>query len=143
MIEQVLLDTGPLVASINRNDRFYAWARMQLAQIEPPMLTCEAVLAETCHLLRRCDGGMLGVLEFLQRGIIEVPFRFRDDIDPVSKLMRKYANIPMSFADACLVRMSEHYDKALVMTLDSDFRHYRRHGRQVVPVLMPLDRQTV
>lgn len=51
--------------------------------------------------------------------------------------MRRYADVPMSLADACLVRMSELSDDASVLTLDSDFRIYRRLGRQAIPLLTP------
>ncbi len=137
MNEMVLLDTGPLVASINRRDRFHDWARAWLEQITPPLLTCEPVLAEACFLLRSFPGGSAAVLELVGRGAVHVAFQLELHISSVAKLMSKYADVPMSLADACLVRMSEITSDARVMTLDSDFHIYRRHGRQVVPLITP------
>ena len=133
----VLLDTGPLVASINRRDRFHEWARDQLAQIEPPLVTCEAVLAESCFLLQQTAGGGGAILELVRRRVVEVAFHVEDHTESLARLMEKYADMPMSLADACLVRMSELHSQCLVMTLDDDFRVYRRHGRQVIPLLAP------
>ena len=133
----VLLDTGPLVAGINRRDRHHEWARLWFDKIEPPLLTCEPVLAESCFILQSCPGGAKAVLEMVRRGALEVAFDVAGQVQPVSRLMAKYADVPMSLADACLVRMSELTPESKVMTLDSDFQIYRRHGRQVIPVISP------
>ena len=133
----VLLDTGPLVASINRRDRFHEWAKSQWAEIEPPLLTCEAVLAESCFLLQHLSGGSRTVAELVNRKIVEIPFRVEPHAKSLARLLDKYSNVPMSLADACLVRMSELYENIAVLTLDSDFQLYRRHGRQTIPTLMP------
>ena len=133
----VLLDAGPLVASINRRDRFHEWTTSQLAQIEPPLLTCEAVVAESCFLLRNLPGGSSTVAELVDRKIIKIPFRLEEHAKSLFQLLDKYSNVPMSLADGCLVRMSELYENSLVFTLDHDFKLYRRHGRQVIATLMP------
>ncbi len=133
----VLVDTGPLVASINRRDRFHEWAKARLAEMEPPISTCEAVLAEACFLLRNLPGGSRAVMEFLARRILEIPFRLEEHARPVTSLLQKYADAPISLADACLVRMSELREDSVVWTLDRHFRLYRRHGRQVITTLMP------
>ncbi len=133
----VLVDTGPLVASINRRDRFHNWAKARLAEIEPPIFTCEAVLAEACFLLRNHPGGSRAVMEFLVRRILEIPFCLEEHARPVASLLQKYADAPMSLADACLVRMSELREDSVVWTLDRHFRLFRRHGRHVITTLMP------
>lgn len=137
MRRTVLLDTGPLVASINRRDRFHEWTKSQLARIEPPLFTCEAVLAEACFLLRHLSGGARAVVELVARKVLEIPFRVDAHARSLADLLQKYSNIPMSLADASLVCMSELREDSLVFTLDRDFRLYRRHGRQVIPTLMP------
>jgi predicted nucleic acid-binding protein len=137
MIGRVLLDTGPLLALINKRDQHHAWAVARFADMKPPLLTCESVLAEACHLTDRLRGGKQGVLELIQRGAVELAFALKEHFTPVSSLMRRYANVPMSLADACLVRMSELVADAVVFTLDSDFRIYRRHSRQSIPLLIP------
>ena len=132
-----ILDTGPLVATINRRDGAHAWARSTLGSVASPLLSCEAVVSEACHLLGRVAGGRAAVMAFLDRGIIKLPFRLEAEHAAIAKLMARYEDQPMSVADACLVRMSELFPDAVVLTLDSDFLHYRRNGRQVVPVRMP------
>jgi predicted nucleic acid-binding protein len=114
-VTRVFVDTGPLVALLNKRDRYNGWVRETLDRIEPPVFTCEAVVSEACFLLGRVAGGA----------------------DAVRALMHKYAGVPMSFADACLVRMTELEPKSTVVTLDGDFAIYRRNKRQVVPTLTP------
>ena len=140
MIPPVLLDTGPLVAFLNRRDRHHEWTLAQWAGEKPPFLTCEAVLAEACFLLRRSPGGSQAVMQLLARGIVTAPFRLEEETSSVAKLLFRYASLPMSLADACLVLMAERYPSGIVMTLDRDFRIYRKHGRQVIPVKMPDER---
>jgi len=137
MKQQVLLDTGPLVAYLNRRDADHTWSRAQWQQIRPPLLTNEAVLSEACFLLGEFGGDPDSVLKLVERDVISVSFGVSDHISVVRKLMRKYRTSPMSFADACLVRMSELHAESVVFTLDSDFRVYRRNGRQVIPLLFP------
>lgn len=77
------------------------------------------------------------MLEFIQTGAAQLAFNLADEFEVVRSLMARYANVPMSLADACLVRMSELYDDSLVLTTDSDFTVYRRHRNQTIPTLMP------
>ena len=140
MKRRVLLDTGPLVALLDRRDKDHDWASAQWAQIEPPLLTCEAVLSEACFLRRKLFPGSKALMELLNRRIVQIGFRLEDHIGPITKLMARYETAPMSLADACLVRMAELYPDAVVLTLDRDFRIYRKHGRGVLPVISPPDR---
>jgi predicted nucleic acid-binding protein len=135
--ERILLDTGPLVALLNRRDAHHDWAVVQWGRLRPPLLTCEAVLSEACFLLRQYPPGGRAVLELLSRGVVEVRFRLDEEVEAVSRQMHKYRDVPMSLADACLVRMSELVPASAVLTLDSDFKRYRRQGRRVVPTIMP------
>ncbi|MGA2939945.1 MAG: PIN domain-containing protein [Syntrophobacteraceae bacterium] len=138
MKRQVILDTGPLVAFLNGRDKYHDWAEAQWAEIQPPLLTCESVISEACFLLRQCDEGASSVFELLQRNVLDISFCLTDHIVPVSILLRKYRNVPMSLADACLVRMAELHDSSSIMTFDADFRIYRKYKRRVIPVLAPL-----
>lgn len=133
----VLLDTGPLVAFLDRREEHHAWARREFGQLRPPLLTCEAVLAEACWLVRGIVGGAGAVMELVERGIVKVPFRLETDAEGVREAMERYSNLPMSLADACLVRMAETHAAAEVLTLDSHFRVYRLSNRRLVPVRMP------
>jgi len=136
-VTRFLLDTGPLVALLSIHDAHHAWAHDTLSAITQPAYTCEAVLVEACFLLRNTRRGVDGVLSLVSRGDLVPQFRIAPEIEAVRKLMTKYASVPMSLADACLVRMTELDARATVLTLDKDFRIYRRNGRQAVPVLMP------
>jgi predicted nucleic acid-binding protein len=137
VIRPILLDTGPLVAFLNRRDRHHVWAAQQLGGLRPPLLTCEAVLSEACFLLRRLDGGTDAVFRLLERGLVSVVFRLADEAPAVRKLLARFRGVPMSLADACLVRLAEIHAEGAILTLDADFRVYRKHGRQVIPILMP------
>ena len=137
MMRRVVLDTGPLVALLNRRDTYHDWAKTLWTEIEAPLLTCEAVIAEACYLLRQVDGGSHAVVELLRRGSLELDFSLADECARIARLLKKYGDVPISLADACLVRMSELHDGSEIMTVDSDFRVYRRHDRRVIPTLMP------
>lgn len=132
----VLLDTGPLVAYLDRRDQYHSWAKNQMAVLRPPLFTCEPVLAEAFHLLRALGQGRSAILDMMRRELIAVPFRLTEHIDTVDKLLSRYADRPISLADACLVRMSEVHGDT-VLTLDSDFEVYRRHRRQKIPLITP------
>jgi len=133
----ILLDTGPLVALLNARDAHHGWARELLASVAPPLVTCEAVLSEACFLVRQLHGGRDRVLELVHRGAVAVPFRLEDELPAVRRLLSRYADVPMSLADACLVRMTEALSDSVILTTDADFRIYRRHSRQAVPCVMP------
>jgi predicted nucleic acid-binding protein len=133
----ILIDTGPLVAFLNRRDHQHGWTVRALQELEAPLLTCEAVLSEACFLLRKTPGGAAAVMQLVARGLIRVPFHFEDEAPAIRKLLSRYADVPMSFADACLVRMAEQFPSPLLVTLDRDFKLYQRNGRQTVPVAMP------
>ncbi len=87
-MKRVVVDTGPLVAFLNRRDRYHAWARGQLESIEPPLLTCEPVLAEACFLLRQLEGGQDAVLEFVARDLLHLDFSVREELDALRRLMK-------------------------------------------------------
>jgi predicted nucleic acid-binding protein len=134
---RVLLDTGPLVAYLNRNDRHHAWAVDCWSALFDPLWTCEAVLSEAIFLLQSDGAGPEPILRLLERRIIRLDFVMDDHRADVFRLLRKYADQPMSLADACLVRMAELGDPCQVFTTDNDFRVYRRKGRHVIPLLSP------
>ncbi len=139
MKQRVILDTGPLVALINGRDKYHKWSVRQWAQIDPPLLTCESVLSEACFLLGSLDRGQRAILELLQRRVLHIPFKLAENVNQIGRLLQKYSNIPMSLADACLVLMTEVYPESLVLTIDADFRIYRKNKRQVIPTLSPPD----
>jgi predicted nucleic acid-binding protein len=135
MARNVLVDAGFLVALFNRRDSHHAWAAAQATGLAPPWSTCEAALSEAFHLLG--PRGLASLDLLLSRQAARVALDLAAHLNPVLSLMQKYADVPMSLADACLVRMSEILAEPVLLTTDSDFRIYRRHGRQLVPHIAP------
>jgi uncharacterized protein len=135
MVRNGLVDAGFLVALLSRRDSLHQWALTQAPEHELPWSTCESVLSEAFHLLGGRGTPALSAL--LRRRAVIVAFDLNKDVEPVLKLMQKYAEVPMSLADACLVRMTETLPDPVVLTTDSDFRIYRRHSRQMVPCVTP------
>jgi predicted nucleic acid-binding protein len=135
MARNVLVDAGFLVALLSRRDGNHSWAVSQGERLPPPWRTCEAALSETFHLLGARGGPGLAAL--LERRAVALAFDLGGELEPVLKLMRKYSSVPMSLADACIVRMTEALADPIVLTTDTDFRIYRRHGRQAVPCILP------
>lgn len=137
MSRRFIVDTGPLVAFLSARDHHHAWARHAFDAVAPPLLTCEAVLAEAWHLLRGGTTGQTALLEMIALGVVLPEFRLKDEVDAVRRLCIRYRDRPTSLADASLVRMSELYDEATVITTGRDFTVYRRHGRQTIRVMAP------
>jgi uncharacterized protein len=131
----VLADTSFLISLLSRRDLHHQWAALQTAALPPPWLTCDAVLSEAFHLLGARGGPALRAM--LLRRSLRTAFNLAEHLSAVLKLMQKYAEVPMSLADACLVRMTETHADSLILTTDADFRVYRRHSRQVLPCRMP------
>jgi uncharacterized protein len=140
VIEGAILDTGPLVAFLLATEQHHGWAVEQFKALPPRFLTCEAVLTEACFLLGFSPQALPQIDRFLALGWIEVPFRFVAERPRVMQLLNTYRNVPMSFADACLVRMTELHPSLPVFTLDTNFQIYRRNRRQVIPTILPVER---
>jgi uncharacterized protein len=136
-VTRAIIDTGPLVAFLDTRDPRHLWAQETINSFPMPLATCEAVLAEACFVLGQGTGRQNAVMGLVSRGVVAIDFRLAPNFEAVRKLMAKYTSVPMSLADACLVRMTELDGRARVVTFDSDFHVYRRNGRQVVPVVMP------
>jgi uncharacterized protein len=135
MAVSVLVDAGFLVAFLSGRDRHYKWALAQSSSLPLPWKSCEAALSEAFHLLGKNGRSALAAL--LRRSVVVCDFTLAENRDPVLNLVQKYADVPMSLADACLVRMTEVLSDSLVLTTDRHFRIYRRHSRQVIPCAMP------
>ncbi|MEX1135618.1 MAG: PIN domain-containing protein [Balneolales bacterium] len=134
---KILLDTGSLVAMLDRNDAYHVWAVDQTTSLKPPFLICEAVLTEAFFILRRGTGTVKPLLRLLSSGRLAVNFSYGSHAEGVNELMGKYADRPISFADACLVRMAELTPNARIFTLDNDFEVYRKNGNQIIQILAP------
>ncbi len=129
-----IADTGFLVAFLSRHDRHNDWATCLAGQSSEPLLTCEAVLAETAFHLRSC----LPVLALLNRRLIKVAFNADDHLAQLESLAVRYLDQQPDLADVCLIRMSELFPDHSVLTTDrKDFAVYRRNKRDMIPVILP------
>ena len=134
---KVLADTGPLVAYVSQTDQHNRWAVAAFGSFYEPLHTCEAVISEVIFLLRFAGLNVETFLQLLDRGAVKTTFSMAENRVDVLNLLRKYADQPMSLADACLVRMAELNDNCQIFTTDRDFLVYRRKGRGVIPLLAP------
>jgi predicted nucleic acid-binding protein len=132
-----LLDTGPLVSFLGSGLEHHEWATEEWKRLRPPLLTCEPVLTEAAFLLKRERRDTEALFALLARGVIRIGLSIQEQQADLRALMRRYRNRPMSLADACLVRLSEIHAAGEVITLDGDFRIYRRHGNKVIPLRIP------
>ena len=139
MIKPTIADTGVIVAALNKREKYHVWTLEQMRSLTVPMLTCEAVITEACHLMRSEANGKEAVLSLIERGILEINFSLEKEVRAVKELMSKYENVPMDFADGCVVRMSELNENAVVFTLDGDFWIYRQNGKKQIPLIIPAD----
>ncbi|HET6568021.1 MAG TPA: PIN domain-containing protein [Rhodothermales bacterium] len=133
---KVLLDTGPLVALLNRRDSFHRWSVEQAGRLKPPFHTCEAVLTEAHFLLAGVPMGRERLLQLTSSGRLDLSYSYQNHRSRVKDLLLQYGNVPISFADACLVSKAEELG-GTVFTLDSDFHIYRKHRDQPLPAIMP------
>lgn len=124
-MKPVLLDTGCIVALLDKSEGRHPDCVKTVSRLQAPLVTCEAVIAESCYLLRKLPGAVEAVLENVERGAFQIPYRLADDVAAVSRLITRYADVPMDFADACLVRLASAYETGRILTLDSDFLVYR------------------
>jgi uncharacterized protein len=135
MAGSVLVDASFLVALLRPADSHHAWAAAQVTSYSLPWRTCEAVLSEAFFFLGERGTSSLSAL--LRRKAVIADFSLDNDLESGLRLVQKYVNVPMSLADACLVRMTEVLPDPIILSTDSDFRIYRRHGRQVIPCVLP------
>ncbi len=132
----VVMDTGPLVAYLSRRDAYHDWAVEQFRSLDPPLVTCEPVLTEACFIAARNRVSPTRVLDFVASGVLRIGLQLQGEVSVLRWLLTRYANVPMSLADACLVRMAETTGLP-ICTLDSDFAIYRLRGRQPLNLISP------
>jgi predicted nucleic acid-binding protein len=135
---RAIVDTGPLVAFFDRSERHHLWTAERAEELDAPLLVCEPVLTEAAYLLARFPQAQDALFGLLQNGALVVAFRLEEHIPALHRLLRKYRDTPMSLADACVVRMAEIHENHSVLTLDSDFTIYRKHGRVPITLMRPV-----
>jgi predicted nucleic acid-binding protein len=137
MTSRVVIDTGPLVAFLNRDERLHPWTVLQTQRLVEPLLVCEPVVTEALYLLRRSPASQAEVLKLIKIGELDITFRLAENASEIQRLLLKYENVPMSLADACIVRMAELNGDCAIFTFDSDFAIYRKHDNKPLKLIMP------
>jgi predicted nucleic acid-binding protein len=138
-MQPVLLDTGVIFALLDRRE----WAHEQCVRVleglHRPLVTCEAVIAESCYLLRHRQDAMDAVLANVQSGFFAIPLQLSRSASQIQAILKKYRDTPADFADACLVQLADELDTGDILTLDSDFAHYRWRRNRSFCMLIPLE----
>jgi predicted nucleic acid-binding protein len=130
-----ICDTGFIVAFLNRDDRYHAWAVALASQLTEPLLTCEAVLAESAFKVL----SVAAVMKLVRDGMLTLSFSLNDNLAQIQELALRYEDRHPDLADLCVVRMSELHPRHSVVTVDTDFRIYRRNKREAIPLIFPRD----
>jgi predicted nucleic acid-binding protein len=135
----ILLDTGPLVAYLDKRDQYHRWATQKYGHLSPPFTTCEAVISEVVFLLQRNHHPLQAFFEIIKRGdlLVKPVFHKNEDQRKIMETISNYSNLPADFADACLVRMGERERGARIFTLDSDFTIYRTSEGNPLSLISP------
>lgn len=135
----VLLDTSVIVASLNRRDSNHARCAAAMLSLRSPVATCEAVIVESCYLLQAIPSAVDDVMANVSNGTIQIPFQLSASIREVRKILHKYRDTPADFADACLIHMADELDTGDILTLDSDFAHYRWRRTRTFHMLVSVE----
>jgi len=138
-VKAVLLDTGVIVALLDRSERYHVRCVTAIEGLERPLVTCEAVIAESCYLLRGLPGAAETILQNIERQAFQIPFQLSRSAAPVRSILHKYTDLPADFADACLIDLADDLNTGDILTLDSDFRSYRWRRNRPFNLLVPLD----
>ena len=136
-MKPVLLDTGVIVALLDRSERFHTVCAETVQNLEAPIATCEAVIAESCYLLRNLPGACETIIDNVTAEIFQIPFQLSRETFSVKQTLRKYRDRKIDLADACLICLASEFETADILTLDKDFTIYR-WGRNKAFRLLPL-----
>jgi predicted nucleic acid-binding protein len=138
-VTPVLLDTGCIVALLDRSERHHEACKQALLDLTVPLVTCEAVIAEACWILRGIRGAADAVLRNVEEGVFGIPLPLVTASGSVRALLKKYSRVRMDLADACLVNMADELGTGRILTLDRDFRIYRWRKTRRFELLVELD----
>ena len=138
-MQATLLDTSVIVGLLDRSESLHGRCIAALEGLESPLVSCEAVIAESCYLLRELPGAVTAVLQNLEQGIFQIPFQLPHSAHLVRKLMQRYRDVHMDFSDACLVQLAEELNTGDILTLDRDFAAYRWSRTRPFHFLVELD----
>lgn len=124
-MKPILLDTGVIVALLDRSERLHSACAAAVRELQVPLITCEAVIAESCYLVRNLSGASEAVIENVAAGIFQIPFQLSRESAGVKRVLRKYRDRNIDLADACLILLADEFGTADILSLDQDFLIYR------------------
>ena len=134
----VLVDTGVIVAWLDRSEQYHQSCVGALESLAAPLVTCEAVIAESCYLLRKLPGAAEAILRNLESRIIQIPIQLSASAARIQRIFRKYRDRRVDLADACLIDLASELQTADILTLDRDFEVYRWGSNKAFRLLVPL-----
>ena len=138
MAGNAIIDTGAILALLDRNDQWHQTCTDAFSQLRLPLLTSEAVLTEVFHLIGDTDREVRAAWKFVRSGALAVSSITDADLPSLDVLMHQYRDRPMDFADATLVRIAEREVLSLILTIDhNDFETYRIQGRRRFRIVPP------
>ena len=126
------------MALLDRSERHHSASVDSVSELIGPLITCEAVIAEACYLLRNIEGAPEAVIENVHAGVFQTPARLVDRAAAIQKLLRKYRDVPMDLADACIVDLADQVGTGRILTLDRDFEVYRWRSRRKFELMIEL-----
>jgi len=138
-MSRTLADASFFVGLYNSRERAHRRCFEAYQKVAGPVVTCEACIAEALHLLGHANAAVQGMLASIVQGALEVPFHLEGNATGIADVMRKYKDTPVDFADACLIHMADELNTGDILTLDSDFKHYRWRRNRSFRLLIPLD----
>jgi predicted nucleic acid-binding protein len=138
-VKPALLDTGVIVALLDKSEKHHQACVKAVQGIDAPLITCEAVIAETCYLLRNLPGAPEAVIENVSAGIFQIPFQLSKHTTGLKQILKKYRDRRIDLADACLVRLADEFETPDILTLDNDFHIYRWGKNKPFRLLLDLE----
>jgi predicted nucleic acid-binding protein len=134
----VLVDASYVIALYDASDQDHGQCLRAYDSLQQPLATCEAVITESVYMLRFASGASEALLASVECGALEISFALSKAAGAINSIMRKYRGTPADFADACLIHMADLLDTGDILTLDSDFKHYRWRRTRAFRMLIPL-----
>ena len=135
-MKKILIDSGPLIALFDASDKYHAKSVNFIKHNKYPLVTTLASITETLHLLDFNRNAQIDFMEWIHRGGVEIVNIENIDFGRLKELTEKYHDLPMDFADACLVYLAEKNNLNTIATIDRDFSVYRIKGRKKFKVIL-------
>lgn len=135
-MKKILIDSGPLIALFDASDKYHSESVNFIKTNKYPLVTTIASVTETLHMLDFNRNAQIDFLEWIHRGAVEIQNIENNDFGRLKELTEKYRDLPMDFADSCLVYLAEKLNLNTIATIDRDFSIYRIRGRKKFKIIL-------